>query len=287
MLIMSGVLNNRELVIIFWSVVLTVFAVTKKDVRKSFLQLLKQFFNPKIIIPLLLSSTPVLLTLCVMERLNLWDSSSLKETIVWAIGAGIVMFFNSTSIKTGKDLLKKSLKDSIKLIIIVEFVVNFYVFPIAVEFLLVPLLTIIVLMQTVAIYQKDKKYEPTKKFLSALVAVAGLALIIYAFSELADNPKQFFTWQNLKLLLLPVMLTVAYIPSVYLLALYSAYESLFIRIDFFLKSQHNTTKLKAACAKKCMLSVSKVSKLTPYLIKNLITDMTQDEALKVVRAFRP
>jgi len=284
---MSDVLSNRELAIIFWTVVLIVFAATKKDVRKSFLQLLKQFFNPKIIVPLLLSSTPVLLTLYIMERLNLWDSSSLKEIIIWAVGAGIVMFFNSTSIKTGKDLLKKSLKDSIKLIVIVEFIVNFYVFPIAIEFFLVPLITIIVLVQTVASYQKDKKYEPTKKFLGALVALAGLALIIYAFNELVNQPKEFFTWQNLKLLLLPVILSVAYIPSIYLLALYSAYESLFVRIDYFLKEQRSTTKLKVACAKKCVLSVSRVSKLTPYLVKNLMTEMTQYEALKIVQAFRP
>jgi hypothetical protein len=287
MLSMNTVLNNRELVIIFWSVVIIVFAATKKDVRKSFLLVLKQFFNPKIIVPLLISTTPVLLILYVMERLALWDNSSLKETIVWAIGAGIVMFFNSTSIKTGKELLKKSLKDSIKLVVLVEFIVNFYVFPIAVEFFLVPLITILVLMQTVAGFQKDKKYEPTKKFLGALVALIGLVLIIYACSELTDKPNEFFTWQNLKLLLLPIMLTIAYIPSVYLLALYGAYESLFIRIDFFLKEQSSTSKLKAACAKKCLLSVSRISKFTPYLVKNLMTEMTQDEALKVVRAFRP
>lgn len=286
MLSMNDVLSNRELIIIFWTAVLVAFAAIKKDVRKSFLQIVKQFVNPRIIIPLMLSCAPVLLILYIMEQLGLWDSTSLKETIIWAIGAGIVMFFNSISIKTGEELLKKSLRDSITLILVAEFIINLYVFPIVVEFFLVPILTILVFAQIVVSHEKDKRYELTKRFLDVLVALAGLALIIHAFRELADNPKEFFTWQNLNLFLVPIVLTIAYTPSVYLLALYSAYGSLFTRIDFFFKGQYSTRKLKVACVKKCLFSVGRVHRLTPYLIKNLITDMTQDEALKVVHAFK-
>ena len=285
---MDELFNSREIAIAIWLTAFIVFVAYFKTVRKSAGDVLRAFFTPKLFIPLVLSFLPTAVVIGILAHFGLWDLSVLKETLYWVIGTGLVMFANSMKVQDVKTLFINTTKDTLKLIIILEFIINFYVFPLWAELIIIPFTTLVIMMSTVAKYQKGKEYELTKKFLNGLIVAIGLFITLFAIIELVNNPKPLFTYQNLELFLLPILLSFTYLPSVYLLALYSKYELVFNRIDHFLGSHINKKyTLKIACIKRCGLSVHLAGEMIRHLAINLNNETTKAEALKLIKDFKP
>lgn len=143
------------------------------------------------------------------------------------------------------------------------------------------------MVSTVAKYQVGKEYDLTKKFFNGLLVAIGLFITLFAVVEFANNPKPLLTYQNLELLLLPIVLSFAYTPSVYLLALYSKYELVFNRINYFLGDHvQRKSSLKLACIKRCGLSIRLASEMIRHLAINFTNETTKVEALKLIKDFK-
>jgi len=283
---MDNLFSNREIAVGIWFVVLMIYATSMKTMRKSFVDVLKSASTPKILVPLSLSFIPTVLIIALLSNFGLWDLSVLKETIYWVIGTGLVMFGSFNDVKSVKTLYKKTAKDTLVLVVVLEFLVWFYVFPLWVELLLVPLTTLIVLMATVAKYQKADGIELTRKVLNGLQVFMGLIILLFAVIALANNPKPLFTYQNLELFLLPMILSFIYAPSVYLLALYSKYELVFNRIRYGLEHIKDKRVIKLAAIKRCRLSVYVTGEMIRHLAINLNNETTEVQALKLIRTFK-
>lgn len=285
---MSDLLNNREIAVGIWLVALIVFAASRKVVRSSFADVLKAFFTPRIIIPLLLSFTPSVLVVWLLVSLNLWDLSVLKETIYWVVGTGIIMFGKFNSVKDLKSLYKQTAKETLALVVILEFIIWLYVFPLWAELLFVPVVTFIVLLATVAKYMKTDGIEFTRKVLNGTQVFIGLLLLLFAFIAFIKSPATLFTFQNLELFLLPIVLSLTYVPSVYFIALYSKYELVFNRINYPMQLNRKSKRIiKLAAIGRCGLSVYVTGEMIRHLAINLTTDTTKTQALKFVKNFDP
>ena len=270
--------TNREISILLWFSLIAAWILSKREFRSSILSMVKQFLHPKIFAPFLLAAGYVALIVMGLERLGLWDPTLLKSTLIWGLGAGVVMFFNSPGINDGRKFFFKTITDTLKLIIVVEFVINFYVFPLIAELILVPVLSFLSIMLVVAESQRDKKYEPVKKALRWLVSFAGFVLLSFALWKLFSDTGAFFTSDNARQFLLPITMTFAFMPGIFVLALYSDYEWLFIRIDHFLGRGSNA-RVKLACFRKCLLSLSRVEAIASYLVRNLTTSTGQQSVM--------
>lgn len=285
---MDGLFNNREIATGLWLIVLIVFAASKKAVRSSFADVLKALFTPKIIIPLILSFIPSLLIIWLLAYLNLWDLSVLKETIYWVIGTGIIMFGKFGDVKDLKSLYTQTAKETLALVIVLEFIIWLYVFPLWAELLFVPFVTFIVLLATVAKYIKTDGIELTRKVLNGTQVFIGLVILLLAFIGFARSPETLFTFQNLELFLLPTVLSLTYVPSVYFIALYSKYELVFNRINYPMKLNRKSKRaIKLAVIRRCGLSVYVTGEMIRHLAINLTTDTTKAQALKFVKTFDP
>lgn len=285
---MSDLLNNREVAVGLWLIALIVFAASKKVVRSSFADVLKAFFTPKIIIPLLLSFTPSALVVWLLASLNHWDLSVLKETIYWVVGTGIIMFSKFNGVKDLKSLYKQTAKETLALVVILEFIIWLYIFPLWAELLFVPFVTFIVLLATVAKYIKTDGIELTRKVLNGTQVFIGLLVLLLAFISFVRSPATLFTLQNLELFLLPIVLSLTYVPSVYFIALYSKYELVFNRINYPMKLNRKSKRaIKLAAIRRCGLSVYVIGEMIRHLAINLTTDTTKAQALKLVKTFDP
>lgn len=285
---MEGLFNNREIAAAIWLAVLFILGACWKVTRKGAGDVLKAFFTLKIIIPLIISFLPAVLAVILLAHLGWWDLSVLKETIYWSIGTGLVMFASFDKVRRMRTLLKKTAKEALALAIILEFFVGFYVFSLWIELLLLPFTTSVILLATVAKYQKVEGAELTRKFLNGLTTAIGLVVLFAATVEFAHNPKPLFTYENLKLFLLPIILSFAYMPSVYFIALYSKYELVFNRINYPMsKNVKNKWILKLACIKQCGLNVHSVGAMIGYLAFHLTTETTKTQALKLIKEFDP
>lgn len=223
-----------------------------------------------------------------MAYFNLWDMTVLKETIYWAIGTALVMFGSVNKVSSVKGLYKQTAKDTLKVVIFLEFFIGFYVFPLWIELLLVPFVTFVMLLSVVADYQKGKEHEFTKKFLKEFTAVVGIVILLCALIAFINNPKPLFTYQNLELFLLPIILSFTYTVSVYFVALYSKYELVFNRIDHFLKLSNRTKRsIKLVAIRRCGLSVYVTGEMIRHLAINLSNKTTKAQAIKLIQTFDP
>lgn len=283
---MDDLFNNREIAVGLWLIALILFAASKKVVRQSFVDVLKHALMPKILIPLVLSFLPTTLIVVVLTHFGLWDLSVLKETIYWVIGTGLVMFGRFANVKGVKELYITTTKDVLALVVVLEFLIWFYVFPLCVELLFVPFATLLVLLTTMAKHMKTDGIELTRKVLNGLQVFVGLVVLLFVILALIQDPRPLFTYQNLELFLLPIALSFAYTPSVYLLALYSKYELVFNRIKHFTTlSKQDNKVVKWATIKRCGLSVYVTEEMIRHLAINLNNKTTKTQALKLIQTF--
>ncbi len=97
-----------------------------------------------------------------------------KDTVWWFFGAGFVMLLDTARKKSNKALFKTLLLDGIKLVIVLEFIVNLYAFSFIVELIFVPVVAF--LAMTMAYAQTKKEHEAAAKMLESVLSLIGVGL---------------------------------------------------------------------------------------------------------------
>lgn len=240
------IFNNREIAIGIWGTVLFLLCLIKPTLRNSFAQVASAFFNIKILLPLGLMAIYIVLLVYGLKELGVWTTSQLKITILWSISVATVSLFRITGIKNAPSYFKVAIKDNFKLIIVLEFIVAFYTFPLWVELIIIPVLA---LLGGVLVYSgTDKKYSRVEGLLNALFAWFGLGLISYAIFQISADIGKFAKLQTLTDFSLPPILFLFYLPFIFLMNLYINYENAFVRLQFVVQEPS-----LRAYAKRCAI----------------------------------
>lgn len=205
--------------------------------------------------------------------MSFWDKSLLKDTVFWLCGVAFPLTMRTIRAKESS-YFKKVVFNSFKLAILFEFVINLYSFSIGVEIIFLPLLTLLVLMQEIA--KTEKKHEQVNRMIGQVISFLGLIVLIYALYKTFINYQASFSVFNLKTLLLPAILTLFFIPFIYLVALYTNYETLFIRIHYFSKNLKIIKNIKLRILKVANFNINKLGN-----ISSKINPLDLDEALSI------
>lgn len=229
----TDIFDNRELALIIWLSGFSFWAVSKQKIRKSILDIIRALFAKTMLVSILLMLSYIAFMIYVFNKVGLWDKSMIKVTFYWFFGSAFILFMNSTKINKNDNYLKKIILDSLKLVIVLELVVNFYSFHLLIELLLAPIFFILFAFKGIAEIKEEHAFM--KNIVDFILGLFGTAFIIYALYKIVGDFKNFATLVNLQELLLPPALTITFLPFIYLTALYAAYELLFVRIGFFMK----------------------------------------------------
>lgn len=221
--------NNRELATYIWIILILILCLISPSIRKNLGSVLALLFGKKILTSVLSMFLYVALVVIVLRFFDFWDKSLLKDTTVWLFGVGFVSIMNSNKAIRDDGHFKEIVRDAVRLTIIVDFIVNLYVFNFWVELIFIPFVTLLVLMQLVS--QNEEKYSSSLKLVNTLLSMVGLVLIACSVYMCVTDFQNFASIQNLKNFLLPVILTFALLPFLYFMVLYMCYEIYFIRID--------------------------------------------------------
>lgn len=230
-------LNNREIAISLWMAAITIYIFSSSkmgDVKRSFRSLLSAFFVRQIISAVMLMATYMGVVVYLMFEANLWNSGQIKNTIFWAAAVGFMSLFKLESMKKDKSFFKHSIIDNLKILAIIQFVVSFYSFPLWIELLLVPILALTGGMNAIA--ETDGKYNQVKKLLDGLMMFFGIAVIAYTAYMLTTNFNKFGQESTLYDFIVPTLLTLFYLPFIFMMMVYSAYEQAFVRLIFVIKN---------------------------------------------------
>jgi hypothetical protein len=225
--------NNREIALLFYLLIFLVWIMTKKDIRKSIFAVIKSLFVKKILISILILLIYVSVIVVGLSYVDLWNSKLIKDTIYWTFGTGFILMMNSSNSLNEEHYLGKIVKDNIKLLVIVEFIVGLYVFGIITEFLIMPIVILLsVLLGYTEVYEEHRQ---VKNLLSKIFGFGGFIYLIYSGFNIYQDFKGLVNYDNLRSFLFPIIITVLFLPFAYFYALYIHYESLFVRVGFFLK----------------------------------------------------
>ena len=227
--------DNRQLAVFVWFIIVFIAALSSSKIRKLFYGVIKTFFAWKLTILYVGMFIYISLIIFASMVVGFWKIDFLSIVLLWILFVAFPQFFNFNKANE-KDFFKVEVQNSLKATIFIEFIVNFYVFPFWVEFILVPFLAVVSVLIVVA--ETDGKNLPVKKFLNGVLAVFGTVLLTYFFVMLKVNFSEFATLKNLENLCVPILMTILFLPFVYLVALFANCEDFFVRLNWFVKDKN-------------------------------------------------
>ena len=253
---MREIFSNREISIIIWLTIFLLLAFTKKGVLKSFGHLIKTFFQQKIIDIVLLMIIYVELIVLGLTFIGFWELPLLKETILWTVFVGFLLLMKTNKINSDKGYLNFILKDSLKGIIIIEFIANFYNFSLVAELILIPIMTLVVISQVFT--QNKPEYKPVEKLFNGITSLFGFVVLAYTSYRISQEFGKFANLLTLKSFLNPIILTLLYIPYLYFIALWSLYENVVLSLSRRLKKKKHKRYLKNKMFRRFLFNRKKI-----------------------------
>lgn len=277
--------TNRQLALGTWSLLFIIYIFLYKKTRLPAFNVIRLSLNPKFIIMYIIMGLYTCAIVYLLHFIGFWDTSLLAKTIMWVLFTGIVSVFRA--IEKAKDIgyFKTIFKDYVKIAIVLEFIVNKYTFSYFAEFILMLIIFFVTACKTMLAilpeYQNAKS-EPVKKLFNWLNFALGSCIILNAIVLFALDFENLGTLGNLRKLLLSPVLSIAFIGCVYLFALWSSYEQVFIRIGFgTLKSKRLITYIKIKIVLLCRLDLGKVNRFWRICGVNVLNISNVDETVEV------
>lgn len=224
--------SNRELAITIWIITGAVWAVSSKKIRPSVVNLVRAFFAWKLTVGYVAMGVYISVVLFSFRYMGIWRKTPPATILIWIICVAFMMLFKSDHANK-HDFFKSKVKENLQIVVIMEFLVNFYTLSLWLELLLVPLMAMVGGMMAIA--ERDSQYDPVRKLLNGFIVLLGIFISGYAFRMAVVDFKKFATIDTLENFILPILLTLTFMPFVYLVAIYVTYENLFIRLQFFIK----------------------------------------------------
>lgn len=261
--------NSRDEALLLWIAVALLWLLSKESTRKPLFNLSKAFLNWKVLLIFLLMITHVGIELAAFNKIHLVDKCLIKDVIFWLFGSAFIILININKVNSDKKFFRKMIIDNLKLIVVVEFIINFYTFNFFIEMVLVPLIFFLMAMSIIA--GMEKKLSLVKKIMDFSLTIVGIIIIVYAFIGLINHSRDLTTLDNIRSFILPPALTILYVPFIYFLALFMAYELLFVRLESLL--HHNKGLIGVAKRKIiffCNINLKKLNSFSNNCAKELI-----------------
>lgn len=219
--------NSREDAILLWGLAILCFALYKdfRGIGASLLAVVRSLLAWKLL--LLFGSVLVYSAALVYgaSQLGVWHTSALKATIYWFIGTGLVLAGEAVTTGARDDgaFLRKVLLAVVTATILIEFVVNVYAFPLAIEIVLVGVLSLFVAWKALAPYDPSITAS-TRTFIEGVLASVGLLYVGYFLVRVVGDLGGFFSRKNAEDLLVGPVLTLMVIPLLLTWAWMSRWE---------------------------------------------------------------
>lgn len=271
---MFEVLNNREISIGIWLTVLILYSSFDTKLRSTFINLLKAFFAWKILVSIAAMFLYILIFVLVFSALGFWDITALKDTVYWSIGTAFVLLINSNNAVRRKDFFRKTIFDNLKLVLIIEFVINMYTFSLVWELIIVP---VVVFLTASTYYFKTNTHRVSKHYFEIFLGVFGLIILGLTVWNIVNDFSTFASLKTLCNFALPPIFTISFMPFIYFNALFIGYEMLFVRIDIIEEDEKIAKYAKRRLFKSCRMNLNRLRSFSEDInrLRSLVNEVGQ------------
>ena len=166
--------------------------------------------------------------------------------------------------------------DAIKWTIAIEFIVNFFAFSLTKEIILVPILFLSASLQTVASF--DPKHKQVENLFKNLLMYFSIFVFIFSLYKTINEYNIVFTMDNLKSFLLPIILSITFLPFMYLYNLLVKYETLWVRLKFMVRNETERKRLKRQILIIANFDINKLLNISKNIAKpiNVYNDFSTE-----------
>lgn len=231
-------LTTREGALVIWMFGITGYLLLSPkfvEVQKSFRDLVKNLLVRQIITIMILMTVYVLTCVYGLSQAGIWGWHQLKVTMIWYISTAALVLFKLESIKRDSHYFKDLVLNNFKLIGIIGFVVGTYTFNLFIELILVPLLFLIA--GVLGIAQSKKEYKSVENALNMILVVIGISFVTYSTYMVFSDFGKLANKDTIRDFYIPPLLTLTYLPFMFIMMAYITYEKEFVRLQFFINSK--------------------------------------------------
>lgn len=275
-----GPFNNRELATAFWLLLFAVWALRKSEIRRSIGEAFRAFWRFKIVASICLMLLYVTGMVAFLVGIGMWEVGLLKDTIVWFFVGAMAMMMRFATAHAADNIFRKILTDSIKIVILLEFLVNTYTFSLVGELILVPLFTFIAIIDVVA--SMNEKHAIIAKLAKGIQIVAGFVILAVAVTRAVEDFQNLKSLDTFRSIALAPLLSVLMFPFIYIMLVISRYEFVFIRLDF---GGEKTRSLRRYARRQIMMHAGFSLKRLQHLLRNHMSDLMHIEKESDVDSF--
>lgn len=280
-----SILSTREWATLIWGCIFMLYVLCHREIRKSLWNVIVIFLDKKLRILWEIILLYVLTITMVFCYLPIWENIYIKDIIIWFLFSGLIYCMNAVSSEADETYIKKILKDNLKFTMILEFFMSTFTFNIWIELAIIPVITIITVMNVIA--ERKEEYKNVHKLLDSVLAIAGFWIFYETIKIGINEYKQLNIINTLVSFIIPIAYLILIIPLEYALELYSKYELLFLRMTFK-EEKDKKTKIRhrVAVICSCRISVRKVLLFQREYMGRMYVKMKDNEFEKLIREFR-
>ena len=280
-----SILSTREWATLIWGCIFMLYVLCHREIRKSLWNVIVIFFDKKLRILWEIILLYVLTITMVFCYLPIWENIYIKDIIIWFLFSGLIYCMNAVSSEADETYIKKILKDNLKFTMILEFFMSTFTFNIWIELAIIPVITIITVMNVIA--ERKEEYKSVHKLLDSVLAIAGFWIFYETIKIGVKEYKQLNIINTLVSFMIPIVYLILIIPLEYILELYSKYEVLFLRMTF---KEEKDKKIRLhhriAILRECNFSVRKILLFQREYMIQMYALMKEDEFNQLMQKFR-
>lgn len=283
-----SILSTREWATLIWGCIFMLYVLCHREKIKSLWNVIVMFFDKKLMILWEIILLYVLTITIVFCYLPIWENIYIKDIIIWFLFSGfsgLIYCMNAVSSEADETYIKKILKDNLKFTMILEFFMSTFTFNIWIELAIIPVITIITVMNVIA--ERKEEYKSVHKLLDSVLAITGFWIFYETIKIGINEYKQLNIINTLVSFMIPIAYLILIIPLEYALELYSKYELLFLSMTFK-EEKDKKTKIRhrVAIICSCRISVRRVLLFQREYIGMMYVKMKDNEFEKLIREFR-
>ncbi len=263
--------STREMVSAIYLILILGVALKKKASRIALKNLIEVSLTRTLITPVLCLLIYSGLIVYALQFTTWWDWKLVKDVVIWVLFVATPIFFKAASNKKGKEYpFKNMIIDNVTWSAILEFFIGAFTFSFFAEMLMVPTFAFFVIQQN---HDRDNiKYKSVNNVIDIIVIIMGLGLIGGTVYKAIVVTTQVGFTDVLVSFCIPVILSIAFLPVIYLLAIKNLYKELFVFIRIRNKESNQILAIKKRKVfMACRMSYRRIQKFRELYISEYIS----------------
>lgn len=276
MAILSNICNSLSTRDLASATLLTLFllwSMRSQCVRDSIKNVLRAFFTFKILLPILILYTWIVVACFSAELLGLWRSEYVKDVVFYSLGA-IPLLCETIKYSSQKDFSDLVVKQ-MKYTVFISVYLNLYTLSYWMELLFQAVMCFVIVMIGEANRQSknDITSERVSGCLKTIYALMLVMILMYAIYQTVKHPATSTLTMIMQGVMLPFVLTVIILPYLYLLTVYGAYEWWFVKLSRSVNDDKEEYELRRnMLIRTCGINLRKIKYIEGSLKLFLVSD---------------